>query len=149
MQQDANRLADALGLANVDAPTIRRWQSECRLVCRVPQLRAFDARVLVGCGVSDPAQLTSIHPADLLDRVEAFLATEPGQRILRSGSSFELARITSWIAAGNSAHPNRYRSGRRENIRGQVVNGRVIRGSEPSYAFDSDRYEYELSLIHI
>ena len=144
MQQDANRLADSLGLANVDAATIRRWQSECRLVCRVPQLRGFDARVLVGCGVTDPAHLTSIHPADLLDRVEAFLATDAGQRILRSGSSFELARITSWIAAGNSSNPNRHRSNRRDAA-SQIVNGRVIRGSEPTFAFDSDRYEYEVA----
>ncbi len=102
MQQDANRLSDALGLASVDAATIRRWKSECRLVCRVPKLRGFDARVLVGCGVTDPAQLASIHPTDLLQRVEDFLATEQGQRVLLSGSSRELSRITSWIAAANS-----------------------------------------------
>lgn len=102
MQQDPNRLADALGLSNVDASTIRRWQSECRLVCRVPKLRGFDARVLVGCGVTDPAQLASIHPTDLLQRVEDFLATDQGQKVLLSGSSRELSRITSWIAAANS-----------------------------------------------
>ncbi|MFG0255393.1 MAG: DUF4332 domain-containing protein, partial [Rhodopirellula sp. JB053] len=69
MNQDSNRLADTLGLAGVDAKTVRRWQAECRLMCRVPQLRGFDARVLVGCGVTDPAQLAAIHPTDLLDRV--------------------------------------------------------------------------------
>ena len=37
MNQDPNRLSDALGLAGVTAATIRRWQSECRLVCHVPQ----------------------------------------------------------------------------------------------------------------
>jgi hypothetical protein len=107
MQQDSNRLADALGLASVSASTIRRWQAECRLVCRVPQLRGFDARVLVGCGVTEPAQLAAIHPADLLQEVEAFLATERGQRILLSGSSQELSRITCWIAAANSSPAER------------------------------------------
>jgi hypothetical protein len=102
MQQDANRLSDALGFATVDAGTVRRWQAESRLCCRVPQLRNFDARILVGCGITTPAQLASIHPTDLLHDVELFLATEQGQQILRSGSSQELARITTWIATANS-----------------------------------------------
>ena len=72
MQQDPNRLSDALGLAGVTAATIRRWQAECRLVCHVPQLRGFDARVLVGSGITDAADLAATDPNDLLDRVEAF-----------------------------------------------------------------------------
>ena len=102
MQHDPNRLADALGLGNVDASTIRRWQAECRLVCRVPQLRGFDARVLVGCGITTPADLAETHPMDLLREVESFLATDRGQQILLSGTSHELSRITSWIATANS-----------------------------------------------
>lgn len=103
MREDPNRLADTLGVANVHAATIRRWQAECRLVCRVPQLRGFDARILVGCGIVDPAKLAATPPQDLLHRVEAFLATERGQRILLSGTSYELCRITSWIASANRA----------------------------------------------
>jgi hypothetical protein len=119
MQQDSNRLADSLGLTNVDASTIRRWQAECRLVCQVPQLRGFDAKVLVGCGVTTPAQLASIHPIDLLRDVEAFLATRRGQQILLSGSSQELSRLTSWIAAANAG----------------------FHQSKDKDQFDNDRYE--------
>ncbi len=140
MQQDSNRLADALGLASVDAATIRRWQAECRLVCRVPQLRGFDARVLVGCGVTDPGQLAAIHPVDLLQEVEAFLATERGQQILLSGSSHELSRITSWIAAANSSPAERAAASRRNR---RQTDRRSPSGNESLYAFDSDRYEYE------
>lgn len=102
MQQDPCRLADALGLADVEANTIRRWQAECRLVCRVPNLRGFDARILVACGITTPATLAATPPVTLLHKVEAFLATERGQQVLLSGSSHELARITSWIATANS-----------------------------------------------
>jgi len=136
MQQDANRLSDALGLADVDASTIRRWQSECRLVCRVPKLRGFDARVLVGCGVTTPAQLAATHPTDLLQQVEDFLATEQGQRVLLSGSSRELSRITSWIAAANSwgvENSSRYVDGR--TVRRSTY---VERQSEKSIG-DNDR----------
>ncbi len=103
MERDPNRLSDALGLASVDAATIRRWQAECRLACRVPNLRGFDARVLVGCGVTTPGQLAAIHPTDLLHEVEEFLATERGQQVLLSGTSQELSRIMTWIATANSA----------------------------------------------
>jgi predicted flap endonuclease-1-like 5' DNA nuclease len=122
MREDSNRLADALGLSNVDAAAIRRWQQECRLVCRVPQLRGFDARILVGCGITSPAQLAAMHPTDLLKRVEAFLATERGQRILLSGTSYELSRITSWLASANRSAEERV---------GLQINGRrVSRGRE-------------------
>ncbi|MEM9366242.1 MAG: DUF4332 domain-containing protein [Planctomycetota bacterium] len=144
MRQDSNRLSDTLGLAGVDAKTIRRWQSECRLLCRVPKLRGFDARVLVGCDITDPAQLAAIHPANLLDRVKTFLATERGQRILLSGTSYELSRITSWIASANQS----------VRTRGRVVNGRRVGGRtvtddgllgviSDDDAFDDIRYEVE------
>ena len=110
MQQDPCRLADALGLANVEANTIRRWQAECRLVCRVPNLRGFDARILVACGITTPANLASTHPTNLLHKVESFLATARGQQILLSGSSHELARITGWIATANSQALNQQSS---------------------------------------
>ena len=115
MRQDPNRLADSLGIASIDAATIRRWQAECRLACRVPQLRGFDARLLVGCGITSPAQLASIHPADLMYDVLEFLTTGQGQRILLSASSYELSRITSWIAAANTAgqKPSNRRDSRR------------------------------------
>ncbi|TWU02086.1 DUF4332 domain-containing protein [Neorhodopirellula pilleata] len=161
MNQDSNRLADTLGLAGVDAKTIRRWQSECRLMCRVPQLRGFDARVLVGCGVQDPAQLAAIHPTELLDRVKTFLATERGQQILLSGTSYELSRITSWIASANhSVHTVR----RTRTVDGRPVETRVTRDridndreqqtrsrrpvAEEVYLtdddFDQERYEVEV-----
>ncbi|WP_168566102.1 DUF4332 domain-containing protein [Crateriforma spongiae] len=137
MQQDSNRLSDSLGLGNTNAATIRRWQHECRLVCRVPQLRGFDARVLVGCGITDPAQLAAIHPDQLLVRVQAFLATERGQRILLSGSSYELSRITSWIA---SAHRSTSLDADGLVVDGKPVSSRSYREIERD-PFDSERYE--------
>ncbi|WP_158222663.1 DUF4332 domain-containing protein [Rhodopirellula sp. MGV] len=154
MNQDPNRLADALGLASVTAATIRRWQAECRLVCNVPQLRGFDARVLVGCGISDPGLLAATDPNDLLDRVEAFLATERGQRILLSGTSYELSRITSWIAAAGVQPMIDAANGQRER---RTVNGRVVRQSRSlsgqerraiSGQRDQDCYEYEFTDDH-
>jgi predicted flap endonuclease-1-like 5' DNA nuclease len=137
MNQDSNRLADTLGLAGVDARTVRRWQAECRLMCRVPQLRGFDARVLVGCGIADPAQLAAIHPTDLLDRVKTFLATERGQRILLSGTSYELSRITSWIASANRSVLKHTRT---RTVDGRRVQTRDVRDSDQPVATPRTRY---------
>lgn len=124
---DAGRLADALGIEGLNEAAVRDWQNESRLMCRVPQLRGFDARVLVGCGISEPQELASMHPGELLDRVESFLATERGRLILRSGSSYELSRITSWIAAANRSVSRESRHGMRRQMTGATSTSGSLR----------------------
>lgn len=107
---DPERVAHRLGLVDVTEREVRRWQAEARLVCTVPRLRPFDARILVGCGIRDADRLATIHPEHLLDRVEVFLGTDRGQHILRSGTSYELARVTNWIVAASRAARRRPRN---------------------------------------
>ncbi len=102
---DPHWLAEHLRLSGVTSSTVMRWQAEAKLLCSVPQLRPFDARVLAGAGVRHPRQLAEMHPSQLLDRVERFLATDRGRDILRSGNSYELSRITQWIASAKSGEP--------------------------------------------
>ena len=99
---DPRWLADHLRLSGVTSHSVMRWQAEAKLLCSVPQLRPFDARVLAGAGIRHPRQLAEMHPSQLLDRVEHFLATDRGREILRSGNSYELSRITAWIASAKS-----------------------------------------------
>ncbi len=107
LDADPEWLAEKLDLNTVSQATIRVWQAEARLLCSVRKLRPFDASVLVGAGIRSPRQLSEMHPSQLFDHVERFLATDRGRRILRSGSSFELSRITAWIASANTGS-NRY-----------------------------------------
>ncbi len=104
---DPHWLAEHLRLNGVTSSTVMRWQAEAKLLCNVPQLRPFDARVLAGAGVRHPRQLAEMHPSQLLDRVERFLATDRGREILRSGNSYELTRITSWIASAKNGDKGR------------------------------------------
>ncbi len=94
---DPKELAISLGLPEVDATAVRRWQYECRLVCGVRKLRGFDARVLVGSGITHPRELAETDPAALAERVEAFLSTDRGVKILRSGTRQEISRLTDWV----------------------------------------------------
>jgi hypothetical protein len=92
-------------MEGVTAEAILAWQGEARLLCAMPHLRPFDARVLSGAGVRDQRQLAEMHPGRLLERVERFLATERGRQIMRSGSAHELSRITAWIASAQRGAP--------------------------------------------
>jgi hypothetical protein len=101
----ANRLA-SLG---VTPDAIEDRQAEQRLMCTVPNLRSFDARILVGCGIQDASDLSAVPPGRLLKMVERFLTTPRGQSILQSGSSFEVSRMTTWLAsAGRSVSRHRF-----------------------------------------
>jgi hypothetical protein len=133
----------------------RLLQSEASLMCRVRQLRGFDARILVGCGIRTPQDLGGVPPTELLHRAEAFLATPRGKDILRSGNSFELSRLTSWLASAKrggtasqrESEPN-HDPGRNGspvtsfNGRGHRSNG--YRDSSNSYnEYDVHGYDYD------
>ena len=102
LQADPHWVADDARLATVDTELVQAWQSEARLLCSMPQLRPFDARVLAGAGVRDQHDLAGMHPSRLLESVESFLTTDRGRHILRSGSNHELSRITAWIASAKT-----------------------------------------------
>lgn len=102
LDADPYRLSAELRIPRATALMVQNWQSIGILLCSVRGLRPFDARVLVGAGIRDAGQLSAVHPTQLLERVERFLTTETGHSILRSGNSYELSRITSWIASAKS-----------------------------------------------
>lgn len=113
---DPNWLADNIRLEGISRGTISRWQAEARLLCSVRQLRPFDARLLVGVGIRNPKQLSEMHPSELLERVEQFVTTDRGRRILRSGSRYELERITTWIASAKGGASRFQRSSLSDDV---------------------------------
>jgi energy-coupling factor transporter ATP-binding protein EcfA2 len=76
---------------------VRAWQAQALLMCRVPHLRAYDARILVACDVTDSDQLRSISPQRLREIVQRFASSSNGQSLLLSGTEFELSRVTDWM----------------------------------------------------
>lgn len=98
LQAQADWLAEQLRLPKISEVNVGNWQAVAQLLCCVRNLRPFDARVLVGAGIRNSTMLSQMHPTKLVDRIDRFLATDLGQKILKSGTSFELARINNWIA---------------------------------------------------
>lgn len=110
---DPQWLAENLDADGVTANRVAGWQSTADILCSVRNLRPFDAKIIVGSGISSASQLKSLHPSDLADRIEQFITTELGSRVLRSGNQFEQARISDWInsARRDSANSQQFEYG--------------------------------------
>jgi len=93
-----------LKLGHIKADTVREWQIQARLACRVPNLRALDVRVLVACGICEPEDLAKCEALELLDRVDLFISTSEGQRAIRGGGTQpDLDTVTGWIESARNA----------------------------------------------
>ncbi len=141
LETDPNWIADSLGIVELGGAEVKAMQRAAVLMCGVPQLRAFDARVLVGCGIDHPAMLAEMKPAHLLQRVENFLATDRGQAILRSGTSYELSRITTWIISARRSLRSGSSDRKRDRNRVRSRSSRDYDREPRSYARDSREYQ--------
>ncbi len=100
---DPETAAGRLSHVRVSAQTVRDWQAQATLVCRVPMLRGHDAQILVAIGVTDANRLAAMTPEGLFDLVRPFTETKECDRIVRNGRTPNLAEVTDWIRwAGNS-----------------------------------------------
>ncbi len=54
-------------------------------------------RLLVGSGINEAEELDEMSAGDVLRRLEIYLATEEGQRVMQSGTPEEQARLHAWM----------------------------------------------------
>lgn len=97
LETDAHRMAESINYRRITADLIRSWQRQTDLVCRVPNLRGHDAQILVACDIEDADQLAEQNPEALFQRVEAFVNSTEGKRVLRNAKSPDLSEISSWV----------------------------------------------------
>lgn len=96
-------VVERLKLGHIKPDTVRDWQTQAQLVCRVPNLRALDVKILVACGICEPEELAKCEALDLLDRVDLFVSTSEGQRAIRGGSQPDLDIVRCWIESARHA----------------------------------------------
>lgn len=94
LEADRGRVA---AVAGWELPTMRRIRSIIDLMVYTPQLRAFDAKVLVSCGIDSTRELRGVQPSELAGRVEAFLESDSGRSLLRTGTDAERVRLRKWL----------------------------------------------------
>lgn len=96
---DTGKLATRLAEREIEAAEIVAWQHQTRLCCRIPNLRASEAAVLVGAGFSTPEDVASMKPAELHGFIQSFSQTNEGRELLADSSPPDLATIEHWIRA--------------------------------------------------
>ena len=97
LNASAEAIAARLQMNRVTAATVRQWQQQAELVCRVPQLSGQDARILVSVGVCNIDELAAMDPHELWLRVQPFCATLDGKRLLRNGNEPSAAEVAGWV----------------------------------------------------
>jgi hypothetical protein len=91
---------DSLGeCMRVESDLVHYLQCVAELMTSTPQLRPFDARVLVGCGITRSHMLHDLTPKQLVDRVANYLRNAEGHELLQTASPFEANRIREWVAS--------------------------------------------------
>ena len=103
LDADAETIAEKLDNRRMSADTIRQWQAQASLACRIPQLRGHDAQILVACGVTQPDRLAAMSDEELWALVKPFIRTNEGKRIIRSGKAPDIDEIRDWIAWARKA----------------------------------------------
>ena len=107
LRADSEQTAARLDYQRIKAETIRQWQAQSGLVCRIPNLRGHDAQILVACGYTQPEQLQSLSADDLMAVVGPFVATREGERIIRSGRRPDHEEVSQWLRWARHTRPLR------------------------------------------
>ena len=94
---DVDEAASRLHEVGISAEQLHLWQAQTGLVCRIPHLRPYDARILVACGITDPQRLQQLSVGEVREMVQRLSTSRHGQSVLMSGTEYELSRVTQWM----------------------------------------------------
>ena len=97
LSADPESVSERLEVKRFTPKAVTDWQQQTELACRVPQLRGHDAQILVALGVSDVEELAASDPDELWARVEPFVETKEGKRIIRNGKTPDLDEVSEWV----------------------------------------------------
>jgi len=96
---DPQALLKKVGQRFLDAGTVRQWQLQAELQCRVPGLTGQAVQLLVGSGVESAEDLATSDAETLFELVTTLAATSAGERMLRDDAPPTLADVERWIDA--------------------------------------------------
>ena len=94
---DPKVAAERINYRRITADTIRQWQAQAVLCCRIPQLRGHDAQILVCCGITDADKVARMDAATLWGIIQPFTKSAECKRIVRNGRMPDPEEIQDWI----------------------------------------------------
>lgn len=103
LDADPDEIASRLGRRWISGTTVREWQAQAALVCRVPMLHGHDAQLLVSAGYKEPEQFAHLSARQLLNDLQPLINSPQGARILRGANPPDLAEVANWISWANHA----------------------------------------------
>jgi hypothetical protein len=105
LDADPESLATRLKLNRVTSSTVRRWQQQADLLCRVPQLHSRHLQILAAVGVASVEALAAQVPQELWRHLQQFRKTREGKRLLSDSYDLSLATLSGWIQSARSVRP--------------------------------------------
>jgi hypothetical protein len=110
LKLDPNSLSPQLTRVGFSTLQLDRWQAQAWLMLCVTGLTPSDARILVGCGITEPEQLETTSAEQLLQRIQRYLQSPDGRRFAPEAGRYQLERIHNWHRALQSSR-GRWRIG--------------------------------------
>ncbi|TWT50003.1 Pathogenicity locus [Thalassoglobus neptunius] len=98
LHRDAREISRRLSRPRYTVEVVERWQQLATLLCRIPELRAAHAEILVACGVTQVETLLRLTPQQLLDSIREHASSPSWQRSPKVGPLPSLEDVTQWIA---------------------------------------------------
>lgn len=103
LSQVPEKMAERIDHARINAETVRQWQYQTELACRIPEVRGHDAQILVACGITRVEDLATMTANTLWAKVDSLMQTNEGKRIIRNGNPPDIEEVTNWILWSKSA----------------------------------------------
>lgn len=103
LEANPMQLATKLRMSHITADTIRQWQKESTLCCRMPGIAGHDSQILIASGIESPEDLAELGASEVLDLIQPFLESSEGKRVLRSSTPPDREEVTNWIAWAKKA----------------------------------------------
>ncbi|MEW4487439.1 DUF4332 domain-containing protein [Thalassoglobus sp. JC818] len=98
LHRDPREISRRLSRPRYTVSVVERWQHLATLLCRIPELRAAHAEILVACGVTQVEALLRLTPQQLLETIRQHANSPSWQRSPKVGPLPSLEDVTQWIA---------------------------------------------------
>jgi hypothetical protein len=99
LRLDPHAPSTQLTQVGFSAQQLDRWQAQAWLMLCVEGLTPSDARILIGCGITEPEQLETTSADQLLTRIQRYLQSPDGRRFAPDTARYQLERIHGWHRA--------------------------------------------------
>lgn len=97
-------IAGELAMEGITTNIVRLWQTHQVLMCFIPNVTLNDAQLMTGIGANSPDHFVDLEANSLLHRIEPFLNSKRGKRLVDRGLDFHRELADQWIQGAVKYH---------------------------------------------